>query len=276
MFPIEDHKFPVQHCKLITMSRNLINNGRFTGAMLNFTPSDVVCCPPPLFHCFGLVMGFLGSFTNGSNIVFPCDQFDAEQVLDALHEHQCTALLGVPTMFLAQIEANKTKKLDITSVRTGLAAGSSVSPTLMKNLEKEFGIKGMMIAYGMTETSPVTFITSLDDSEERRTTTVGRVLPHTAAKVVDQKGNILPRGVRGELCTSGYALQKGYYNNSAKTNEVMTQDENGVLWMATGDECVIDEEGYCSVTGRIKDMIIRGEPFHLGTVATILRLFLTQ
>lgn len=239
--------------------RNLINNARFVGASMNLTTSDIVCCPPPLFHCFGLVMGFLASFTHGSSIVFPCSQFDPDQVLDSLYKYKCTALLGVPTMFIAEIEANKSRKLNISSVRTGLAAGASVSPSLMQQLEQEFGIKGMLIAYGMTETSPVTFITSLYDNEEKRTKTVGKVFPHTAAKVVDRQGNILPRGSKGELCTSGYALQKGYYENPTKTEEAMRRDEHGVLWMYTGDECMIDEEGYCSVTGRIKDMIIRGE-----------------
>ncbi|KIW58076.1 hypothetical protein PV05_02626 [Exophiala xenobiotica] len=238
--------------------KNIINNGRFLGDAMRLVPSDSVCCPPPLFHCFGLVMGFLGSVTHGSTIVFPCDQFDAHLVLDALHEEKCTALYGVPTMFIAEIEANQKKKYKITSVRTGVAAGSSVPAPVMKRLEQEFGVKRMLIAYGMTETSPVTFITSLDDSEERRTKTVGRVLPHTAAKVVDRNGKIVPRGVAGELCTSGYALQKGYYNNPEKTNEVMRRDNEGVLWMHTGDECVIDNDGYCMVTGRIKDIIIRG------------------
>ena len=204
-------------------------------------------------------MGFLCAFAHGARIIFPCDQFDADQVLDALHQEQCTRLLGVPTMFIAEIEANKAKRYDISSVKMGLAAGSSVSPTLEKQLDKEFGIKSLLIAYGMTETSPVTFMTSLDDDEEKRTKTVGRVFPHTAAKVIDRAGNIVPRGVRGELCTSGYALQKAYYKNPTKTDEVMKRDENGVLWMYTGDECVIDEEGYCSVTGRIKDILIRGE-----------------
>ncbi|KAK7885648.1 hypothetical protein LTR67_009999 [Exophiala xenobiotica] len=238
--------------------KNIINNGRFVGDAMKLVPSDSVCCPPPLFHCFGLVMGFLGSVTHGSTIVFPCDQFDAHLVLDALYEEKCTALYGVPTMFIAEIEANQKKKYKITSVRTGVAAGSSVPAPVMKRLEQEFGVKGMLIAYGMTETSPVTFITSLDDSDERRTKTVGRVLPHTAAKVVDREGEIVPRGTPGELCTSGYALQKGYYNNLEKTNEVMRRDDEGVLWMHTGDECVIDDDGYCTVTGRIKDMIIRG------------------
>ena len=204
-------------------------------------------------------MGFLGAFTHGAQIIFPSDQFDPDEVLDTLHEHQCTALLGVPTMFIAEIEANKVKKYEISSVRTGLAAGSSVAPSLMTQLEREFGVKGMLIAYGMTETSPITFMTSLQDGAERRATTVGTVLPHTVAKVIDRQGSILPRGKRGELCTSGYALQTGYYNNPAKTNDAMIRDETGVLWMHTGDEGMIDEEGYCSVTGRIKDMIIRGK-----------------
>ncbi|KIW26173.1 uncharacterized protein PV07_09288 [Cladophialophora immunda] len=238
--------------------RNLINNARLVGMTMRLNPSDIICCPPPLFHCFGLVMGFLGSFTHGSRVVFPCDQFDADSVLDALNEEKCTALLGVPTMFISEIEANKAKKYKISSVKTGLVAGSSVSPALVKQLDREFGIKGMLIPYGMTETSPVTFMTVFDDTEERRTKTVGRVLPHTMAKIVDRAGNIVPRGVRGELCVSGYSLQKGYYNNPAKTDEAMKRDENGILWMYTGDECVIDEEGYCSVTGRIKDIIIRG------------------
>ncbi|KAJ9606279.1 hypothetical protein H2200_009240 [Cladophialophora chaetospira] len=239
--------------------KNIINNARLFGNAMKLSSSDIVCCPPPLFHCFGLVMGFLTSFLHGSKIVFPCDQFDADQVVEALHEHRCTVLLGVPTMFITEIEANKAKGLDISSVRLGVAAGSSVAPTLVKQLAREFGIQSVLIAYGMTETSPITFMTSLDDNEDRRSNTVGRVFPHTAAKVIDRNGNIVPRGVRGELCTSGYALQKGYYNNPTKTDEVMKRDSNGTLWMHTGDECVIDDEGYCSVTGRIKDMIIRGE-----------------
>ena len=203
-------------------------------------------------------MGFLGSYTHGSTIVFPCDQFDAHVVLDVIYEEKCTALYGVPTMFIAEIEANQEKKYKISSVRTGVAAGSSVPAPVMKRLEQEFGVKGMLIAYGMTETSPVTFMTSVNDSQERRTKTVGQVLPHTVAKVVDKYGMIVPRGVPGELCTGGYALQKGYYKNLEKTNEMMKRDEQGVLWMHTGDECVIDNEGYCTVTGRIKDIIIRG------------------
>lgn len=238
---------------------NLVNNGRFVGTKMRLTPKDIVACPPPLFHCFGLVMGFLATFAHGSSIVFPCDQFQADLVIDAVYHEKCTALLGVPTMFVAMLEANKRKGYQIETVRTGLAAGSSVPAVLMRQLATELGIKGMLIAYGMTETSPVTFLTSLDDTVERKTTTVGQVMPHTAAKVIDRNGNIVSRGTPGELCTSGYALQKGYWQNQVKTDEVMKRDENGVLWMHTGDECVIDRSGYCMVTGRIKDIIIRGE-----------------
>lgn len=203
-------------------------------------------------------MGFLGAFSHGSTIVFPCDQFEPNLVLDSIVREKCTLLYGVPTMFIAELEANKIKKYKIDSLRAGMAAGSSVPASLMRQLSREFGVKTMMIAYGMTETSPVTFVTAMTDSEEKRIKTVGRVMPHTAAKVIDKDGKIVPRGVPGELCTSGYALQKGYWQNRAKTDEVMKRDEQGKLWMYTGDECVIDNDGYCSVTGRIKDMIIRG------------------
>jgi mevalonyl-CoA ligase len=237
---------------------NLINNGRFVGDMMQLTPRDVVVCPPPLFHCFGLVLGFLASFTHGSEIVFPSDKFQADLALDSVYHKRCTALLSVPTMFVAILEANRRKQYPINTIRTGLAAGASVPAHLMTQLKVELGVPSMLIAYGMTETSPVTFITSSTDSEEQRIKTVGKVMPHTGAKVVDSKGKIVPRGTPGELCTSGYALQKGYWNNQAKTDEAMQRDAEGVLWMSTGDECVIDEAGYCRVTGRIKDIIIRG------------------
>jgi mevalonyl-CoA ligase len=226
---------------------------------MHLTPKDIIACPPPLFHCFGLVMGFLASVAHGSTIVFPSPQFQADQVLDSIHQERCTALLGVPTMFIAMLEANKKKRYKIDTVRTGLAAGSSVPAVLMKQLRREFGVEDMLIAYGMTETSPVTFLTSLDDSENRKTQTVGRVMPHTLAKIIDHSGKIVQRGTPGELCTSGFALQSCYWNNQAKTDEVMKRDENGVVWMHKGDECMIDQSGYCTVTGRIKDIVIRGE-----------------
>ena len=169
-------------------------------------------------------------------------------------------------MFIAELDANRLKKRQITSLRTGMAAGAPVPSRVMDRLEKEMNVRGMLIAYGMTETSPVTFMTSMHDTQERRLTTVGTVMPHTGAKILTSNGEIAPRGVRGELCTSGYALQKGYLNNEAKTQEAMRMDDAGVLWMYTGDEGVIDEHGYCSITGRIKDIIIRGQCLPVLTV----------
>ncbi|KAK5031719.1 hypothetical protein LTS07_004339 [Exophiala sideris] len=238
---------------------NLINNAQLFGSELRLSDEDIVCCPPPLFHCFGLVMGFLGAFTHSSSIVFPCDQFDANLVLDAVSEAKCTVILGVPTMFIAEMEANKRKGYRLDTLRLGVGAGSTVPAPLMRDLRQRMGIQKVLIAYGMTETSPVSFMTSIEDDEERRATTVGRVLPHTSAKVVDSEGNILPRGVPGELCVSGYLLQKGYWQNEAKTAEVMKLDDAGIRWMYTGDECVITTDAYCVITGRIKDLIIRGK-----------------
>lgn len=244
---------------MLRHSSNLINNAQLIGSKMHLTPADVLCCPPPLFHCFGLVIGFLSTFCYGSSIVFPSDVFDPNAVLDAIEMEGCTALHGVPTMFIAELDANKSRKRKMNTLRTGVAAGSAVPAALLMKLEKEMGISGLLICYGMTETSPVTFMTSIDDTKERKLKTLGKVMPHTMAKVVDSHGRLLPRGQPGELCTSGYALQKGYWRNEEKTKEVMKRDENGVLWMHTGDECIIDEHDYCSIAGRIKDMIIRGK-----------------
>jgi len=207
------------------------------------------------------VIGFLAAFTHGSSIVFPSDQFDAAAVLDAVESEKCTALHGVPTMFIAELEENRTRPRKLSTLRTGVAAGSAVPAALLERLETDMSITGLLINYGMTETSPVTFMTAIDDAKERKLRTLGRVLPHTTAKIIDTKGQIVPCGVPGELCTSGFALQTGYWKNQAKTDEVMIRDEDGVLWMHTGDECVLDEEGYCSIVGRIKDVIIRGTCF---------------
>ncbi|KAK3115556.1 hypothetical protein LTR53_004964 [Teratosphaeriaceae sp. CCFEE 6253] len=237
---------------------NLINNARFVGDKLVLTANDIVCCPAPLFHCFGLSMGFLGTLTHGSAIVFPSQQFDAHAVVAAVEAEQCTVLYGVPTMFRAELDALATRRRRLDSLRIALAAGSPVLPSTMKQMEKAMGIGSVLIAYGMTETSPVTFATSIEDSLERRLRTVGTVFPHTGAKIVDGDGHIVPRGIAGEILTSGYALQQGYLRNEAKTHEAMRADADGTLWMHTGDEGVIDRDGYCRVTGRIKDMIIRG------------------
>jgi acyl-CoA synthetase (AMP-forming)/AMP-acid ligase II len=238
--------------------RNLINNGKLVGDQLRLTEEDVICCPPPLFHCFGLVMGVLGALTHGSSLVFPSSQFNADLILDSVEFEKCTVLYGVPTMFLVELEANKRRKRNTSSLKTALAAGSLVPQAVMKRMREEMNLENVLIAYGMTETSPVTFATGFEDPLEYRLTSVGTVFPHTKAKIIDSEGNIVPRGVRGEICTSGYGLQKGYLNNPEKTAEAMRPDSDGVLWMHTGDEGVIDHLGYCRVTGRIKDTIIRG------------------
>ncbi|KAF5641641.1 4-coumarate ligase [Fusarium sp. NRRL 52700] len=186
---------------------------QFVRYTMSLTQNDLVCCPPPLFHYFGLVMEFLASFTHGSSIVFPSDRFNARQTLDAVEAGKATALLDVPTIFISRLEQMESQPRGITTMRTGLVAGSPVSPSLMDELRAKINVQGMLIAYGMTETSPVTFITSLDNPDDRMLTSLGRVLPHTAAKIVDTKGNTVPIGERGEICTSGFALQKGYYKD---------------------------------------------------------------
>ena len=196
---------------------------------MRLTPDDIICCPPPLFHCFGLIMGFLASVYYGSTIVFPSDRFHAPSVVDSILREDATVLLGVPTMFVAELEVLAKHTQRPRRLRTGLAAGSAVPQALMDQLRSQMGVDKMLIAYGMTETSPVTFITSLDDSEEKRMVTIGRPMPHTGAKVVDANGQLVARGQRGELCTSGFALQKGYWKNDAKTAEVMKRDEQGCV-----------------------------------------------
>lgn len=238
--------------------RNILNNGRFVGTRMHLTSEDIVCCPPPLFHCFGIVMGFLNTLSHGASIVFPSDTFDPSLTLDAIAAECCTALLGVPTMFIAQLENLKSKPYKINTVRVGLASGAPVPIALQERLSKEMGMSGVLIAYGMTEVSPVSTMMDVGDPEIRKKGGLGRVMPHNSVKIVDLEGRILPRGSRGEICSSGYALMKGYLNNSKATNEAMRRDENGVLWMHTGDEGIIDDQGYAHITGRIKDMIIRG------------------
>ena len=226
---------------------------------MQLTKEDVVCCPPPLFHAFGLVIGFLTSFCHGSKIIFPAPTFDASAAVNALVQEKATALLGVPSMFLAILEELKTTPRRIETVRTGVAGGSAVSPVLIRRLEQEMGLPHMLSAYGMTETGPVTFITSIEDTRNNTLGTVGQVLPHFAAKVVDGEDNIVPRGTRGHICTSGYGLQQGYWRDEAQTAQAMRPDADGVVWMYTGDEGFLDQAGYMHITGRIKDIIIRGK-----------------
>lgn len=243
--------------------RSILNNGKQIGDRMLLSPKDVVCCPPPLFHCFGCILGYMATATHGSAILFPTEAFDPLASLKAVQEEKATALYGVPTMFLAQLEliddevvANKGFEF----LRTGIAAGSSIPAELMRKLHKVLNLTELTICYGMTETSPVSAMTTTHDPIEKRINTVGRLLPHVEAKVVDpfDHNRILAVGERGELAVSGYLVMKEYWGQPEKTAEVMKADNEGKVWMHTGDEASIDEEGYVSITGRIKDLIIRG------------------
>ncbi|KAK4142888.1 uncharacterized protein C8A04DRAFT_37931 [Dichotomopilus funicola] len=239
---------------------NIVNNARFIGDRMRLGPADVLCCPPPLFHCFGLVLGLLSVLTHGAKIVYPAEVFDAPSTLRAIVSEQCTAVHGVPAMFdslLALPEARHLRAADL-RLRTGIIAGAPVPRHLMEQLVSRLGMTEFTSSYGLTEASPTCFNAFTDDPITTRLTTVGTLMPHAMAKIVDREGNTVPIGTRGELCMGGYQLQAGYWNNSEKTNEVMVRDESGVLWLHTGDEAVFDERGYCSITGRFKDIIIRG------------------
>ncbi|KAJ9657669.1 hypothetical protein H2198_004197 [Neophaeococcomyces mojaviensis] len=243
--------------------RSILNNGQQIGDRMLLTPADVVCCPPPLFHCFGCILGYMATATHGSAIVFPTEAFNPLAALQAVQEEKCTALYGVPTMFLAELEliANGTVPYEgFQYLRTGIAAGSSVPAELMRKLHKVLNLTELTICYGMTETSPVSAMTTTDDPLEKRINTVGRLLPHVEAKVVDphDHSQILGIDERGELAVSGYLVMKEYWGNPEKTAEVLFPDAEGKMWMHTGDEASMDAEGYVSITGRIKDLIIRG------------------
>ncbi|KAG9233850.1 hypothetical protein BJ875DRAFT_463155 [Amylocarpus encephaloides] len=237
---------------------NLINNATSIGDRLDFTEDDILCCPPPLFHCFGLVLGVLAVLSHGAKIVLPAETFDARAVLRALSDENCTALHGVPTMFEEILNLPRPEGWSCRGLRTGIIAGAPVPRPLMRRLLSELNMTEFTSSYGLTEASPTCFNAFTADTIDTRLSTVGRLLPHLKAKIIDSKGRIVPQGKRGELCISGYSLQKGYWNNSEKTNEVMIRDENGVLWLHTGDEASFTEDGYCTITGRFKDIIIRG------------------
>ena len=233
---------------------NILNNGYFVGEAMKFTEQDRLCIPVPFYHCFGMVLGNLNCITHGAAMVIPNDGFDPAATLTTVTEEKCTALYGVPTMFIAELDLPNFADYDFSDMRTGIMAGSSCPIEVMKRVFAEMNMKEVTIAYGMTETSPVSFQSSTDDSVERRVSTVGRVHPHVQVKIIDQAGRTVPMGEKGELCTRGYNVMPGYWDDEEKTREAI--DAAG--WMHTGDLATIDEEGYCNIVGRVKDMVIRG------------------
>jgi fatty-acyl-CoA synthase len=234
---------------------NILNNGYFVGEGCGYTADDRVCVPVPFYHCFGMVMGNLGSTTHGACIVIPAPGFDPAATLAAVEAERCTSLYGVPTMFIAELALPDFASYDLSSLRTGIMAGSPCPVEVMKRVLSEMHMTEVTICYGMTETSPVSTQTTADDDMERRVSTVGRVHPHVEIKVIDpETGLVLPRGSHGELCTRGYSVMLGYWNEPDKTADAIDAGR----WMHTGDLAVMDEAGYLNIVGRIKDMVIRG------------------
>jgi fatty-acyl-CoA synthase len=234
---------------------NILNNGFFVGELLGYSRADRVCLPVPFYHCFGMVMGNLGSTSHGSTIVIPAPLFDPAATLAAIEQERCTSLYGVPTMFIAELGVADFARYDLTSLRTGLMAGSPCPVEVMKRVLTEMHMTEVGIAYGMTETSPVSTQTRADDDLEQRTATVGRVMPHVEVKVVDPgSGAVVPIGTPGEICTRGYSVMLGYWEEPDRTAEVI----DAARWMHTGDLGVMREDGYVNIVGRIKDLVIRG------------------
>jgi len=233
---------------------NILNNGYFIGEAMRLGERDRVCIPVPLYHCFGMVLGNLACVTHGAAMVYPSAGFEPLAVLETVEAERCTALYGVPTMFIAELGHADFGKFDLGSLRTGIMAGSPCPIEVMRRCISEMHLSEITIAYGMTETSPVSFQTSADDPLERRVSTVGRIHPHVEVKIVDAEGRIVPPGVPGELCTRGYSVMLGYWGDAERSAEAI--DRAG--WMHTGDLATLDEEGYCNIVGRLKDMVIRG------------------
>ena len=234
---------------------NILNNGYFVGGLIDYDETDRVCLPVPFYHCFGMVMGNLGCTSHGACIVIPAPGFDPVATLEAVAAERCTSLYGVPTMFIAMLDHPRFGDHDLTSLRTGIMAGSPCPVEVMKRVISEMNMHEVSICYGMTETSPVSTQTRSDDTVERRVSTVGRVMPHVEVKVIDpDSGLTLPRGVPGELCTRGYSVMLGYWDEPAKTADAIDVSR----WMHTGDIAVMDADGYVNIVGRIKDMVIRG------------------
>jgi fatty-acyl-CoA synthase len=235
--------------------RNVLNNGFFTGRTLRYSEHDRICVPVPFYHCFGCVMGNLAAVTHGACVVVPGEAFDPLAVLEAVAEERCTSLYGVPTMFIAELEEPRFAEFDLSSLRTGIMAGAPCPIEVMKRVRTDMHMPEVTIACGMTETSPVSTQTAVDDPVEKRASTVGRAHPHVEVKIVDpDTGVVVPRGVPGEQCTRGYSIMLSYWDDEEATARAV--DEDG--WMHTGDLSTMDDDGYVNIVGRIKDMIIRG------------------
>jgi fatty-acyl-CoA synthase len=234
---------------------NILNNGYFVGAGCGYTEADRVCIPVPYYHCFGMVMGNLGATAHGACMVVPAPAFDPEATLRAVQDERCTSLYGVPTMFIAELEHPRFGDYDLSSLRTGIMAGSPCPIETMRRVVSEMHMEQVTICYGMTETSPVSTQTGADDPLEKRVGTVGRTHPHLESKIVSpETGAVVARGQSGELCTRGYSVMLGYWDDPERTAEAI----DGARWMHTGDLAVMDDEGYLIIVGRIKDMVIRG------------------
>jgi fatty-acyl-CoA synthase len=233
---------------------NIVNNGYFIGEAMRLTQLDRLCIPVPFYHCFGMVLGNLACVTHGACMVIPGEGFDVLATLEAVQEERCTGLHGVPTMFIAQLEHPQFSRFDLSSLRTGIMAGSPCPIEVMRRVVSDMHMSEITIAYGMTETSPVSFQSTTQDPLERRVDSVGRIHPHVEVKLLDERGRTVPRGTAGELCTRGYSVMLGYWEDEELTREAIDE----ARWMHTGDLAVIDDEGYCSIVGRLKDMIIRG------------------
>ena len=233
---------------------NIVNNGFFVGEGMRLGPQDRLCIPVPLYHCFGMVLGVLAAATHGATMVFPSDAFDAETTLQAAATEHCTALHGVPTMFIAELDHPRFREFDLSLLRTGIMAGAPCPIAVMRRVIDEMHMREVTICYGMTETSPVSFQSDVHDPIDKRVSTVGRVHAHVQVKIIDGDGKVVLRGAPGELCARGYSVMRGYWEDAERTAEAV--DEAG--WMHTGDLAVLDEDGYCNIVGRVKDMIIRG------------------
>jgi fatty-acyl-CoA synthase len=233
---------------------NILNNGFFIGEGCRYTSGDRVCVPVPFYHCFGMVLANLAIVTHGATIVIPNYAFDAAATLEAVQKERCTSLYGVPTMFIAELALPGFSAFDCSTLRTGIMAGSPCPVEVMKRVQSEMHMPEVTICYGMTETSPVSTQTSVDDPLEKRTSTVGRVHPHIEVKIVDAQGAIVPRGTPGELCTRGYSVMLGYWEDEVNTAKAI----DAARYMHTGDIATMDDEGYLNIAGRIKDMVIRG------------------